>query len=165
MFLFPWLDWGIDISDFEKIDFLGHGRFLAFSAPCKSDFLTWGIILRAQLKVPRVKILKIFFSEFFKKFLKFPKRTSYDHDVVVSQKSIFLEKTNLRTSTWQRHCPSPISYWRDMFIHYAKIVTNCHWYVCHFELICSNILFDAKEQVTKMLLDFSCLLLLSKIFI
>ena len=24
MFLFPWLDWGIDISDFEKIDFLGH---------------------------------------------------------------------------------------------------------------------------------------------
>ena len=56
MFLFPWLDWGIDISDFEKIDFLGHGRFLAFSAPCKSDFLTWAIILRAPLKVPRVKI-------------------------------------------------------------------------------------------------------------
>ena len=22
IFLFPWLDWGIDISDFEKIDFL-----------------------------------------------------------------------------------------------------------------------------------------------
>ena len=73
MFLFPWLDWGIDISDFEKIDFLGHGRFLAFSAPCKSDFLTWAIILRAPLKVPRVKILKNFFSEIFKKFLKFRK--------------------------------------------------------------------------------------------
>ena len=29
MFLFPWLDSGIDISDFEKIDFLGHERFLA----------------------------------------------------------------------------------------------------------------------------------------
>ena len=33
MSLFPWLDWGIDISDFEKIDFLGHERFWAFSAP------------------------------------------------------------------------------------------------------------------------------------
>ena len=61
MFLFPWLDWGIDISDFEKIDLLGHGRFLAFSAPCRSDFLTWAIILRGPLKVPRVKILKNFF--------------------------------------------------------------------------------------------------------
>ena len=73
MFLFPWLDWGIDISDFEKIDFLGHERFWAFSAPCKRDFLTLGAILRGPLKVPRVKILKNFFSEIFKKFLKFPK--------------------------------------------------------------------------------------------
>ena len=38
MFLFPLLDWGIDMSDFEKIDFLGHGLmgdfwvFLAFFA-------------------------------------------------------------------------------------------------------------------------------------
>jgi len=27
MFLFPWFDWGDDISDFEKIDFLAHGPF------------------------------------------------------------------------------------------------------------------------------------------
>ena len=33
MFLFPWLDWGIDISDFEKIDFLGHGAILGCSQP------------------------------------------------------------------------------------------------------------------------------------
>ena len=33
MFLFPWLDWGIDISDFEKIDCLGHGRFLGVPSP------------------------------------------------------------------------------------------------------------------------------------
>ena len=58
MFLFPWLDWGIDISDFEKIDFLDHERFLAFSAPWKRDFLTLGAILRGPLKVPRVKIWK-----------------------------------------------------------------------------------------------------------
>ena len=68
MFPFPWLDWGIDICDFEKIDFLGHGRFLAFSAPGQADFLTWGTILRAPLKVPRVKILKKVFSEFSKNF-------------------------------------------------------------------------------------------------
>ena len=24
VFLFPWLDWGIDILDFEKIDFFGR---------------------------------------------------------------------------------------------------------------------------------------------
>ena len=97
MFLFPWLDWGIDISDFEKIDFLGHGRFLAFSAPCKSDFLTWGIILRAPLKVPRVKILKNFFVGIFQKISKVTKNifwASYDH--VVAHKSIFWEKTQKR---------------------------------------------------------------------
>jgi preprotein translocase subunit SecF len=33
MFLFPGLDWGIDISGFEKIDFLTHEQFLAFLAP------------------------------------------------------------------------------------------------------------------------------------
>ena len=33
MFLFPWLDWGIDISDFEKIDVLAHGRFLGVTSP------------------------------------------------------------------------------------------------------------------------------------
>ena len=39
MFLFPWLDWGIDISDFEKIDFLAHEPYLAFLAPWKGAFL------------------------------------------------------------------------------------------------------------------------------
>ena len=33
MFLFPWLDWGIDISDLKKIDFLGHGAILGCSQP------------------------------------------------------------------------------------------------------------------------------------
>ena len=32
-FLFLWLDWGIDISDFEKIDFLGRGAILGCSQP------------------------------------------------------------------------------------------------------------------------------------
>ena len=38
IFLFPWLDWGIDISDFEKIDFLGHGRFSGVPSPWAGSF-------------------------------------------------------------------------------------------------------------------------------
>ena len=38
MFLFPWLDWCMDILDFEKIDFLSHEPFLAISAPKKPHF-------------------------------------------------------------------------------------------------------------------------------
>ena len=38
MFLFPWLDWGIDISDFEKINFLGHGAFLGIPSPWAGCF-------------------------------------------------------------------------------------------------------------------------------
>merc|ERR1711954_192598 len=39
MFLFAWLDWGIDISDFEKIDFFGSwGDFRVFPAPGQADF-------------------------------------------------------------------------------------------------------------------------------
>ena len=33
MFLFPWLDWGITILDFEKIDFLAHGQFWGVPSP------------------------------------------------------------------------------------------------------------------------------------
>ena len=40
MFLFPCLDWCIDILDFEKIDFLSHEPFLAFSAPPKTHIFT-----------------------------------------------------------------------------------------------------------------------------
>ena len=39
MFLFPWLDCGIDISVFGKIDFLTHEQFLSFLVPWKGAFL------------------------------------------------------------------------------------------------------------------------------
>ena len=47
MFLFPWFDWGDDISDFEKIDFLGHERFLGVPSSwagwfCAAATLTQG---------------------------------------------------------------------------------------------------------------------------
>ena len=39
MFLFPWLDWGDDISDFEKFDFLEGQPILSVSSPCRSDLI------------------------------------------------------------------------------------------------------------------------------
>ena len=36
VFLFPRLDWGIDISDFEKIDFLGHVAIFGLFSPLKT---------------------------------------------------------------------------------------------------------------------------------
>ena len=39
MFLFLWLDWGDDISDFEKIDFLASQAILSVSSPCRSDLI------------------------------------------------------------------------------------------------------------------------------
>ena len=36
--LFPWSDWGDDISNFEKIDFLGHGRILGVPSPWAGSF-------------------------------------------------------------------------------------------------------------------------------
>ena len=38
MFLFPRLDWDIDISDFEKIDFVAHEPYLAFFSLMKRSF-------------------------------------------------------------------------------------------------------------------------------
>ena len=76
MFLFPWLDWGnvIDISDFEKINFFGHERFLAFSVPWKRDFFDIGNYFEESTKsVQGENFEKKNFSEFFRKFLKFEK--------------------------------------------------------------------------------------------
>ena len=39
MFLSSWSDWGIDISDFEKINFMNHERLLGVSAAGQADFL------------------------------------------------------------------------------------------------------------------------------
>ena len=36
VFLFPRLDWGIDISDFEKIDFLVHVAIFGLFSPLKT---------------------------------------------------------------------------------------------------------------------------------
>ena len=67
MFLFPWLDWGIDISDFEKIDFLGHERFLAFSAPWKRVFFDIGGYFEGPIKNAQGKNFEIFFLGIFQK--------------------------------------------------------------------------------------------------
>ena len=42
MFLFPWLDWGNDISNFEKSIFWVMDDFEVFLAPVQTNFLHWG---------------------------------------------------------------------------------------------------------------------------
>ena len=79
MFLFPWLDCGIDISVFEKIDFLDHKQFLPFSAPWKGAFLgsqvkfrphSGGVEYSTSIKIfifkkPNVSAFKCRVSRFF----------------------------------------------------------------------------------------------------
>ena len=72
MFLFPWLDSGIDISDFENIDFLGHGAILGCSQPlarlifCISDTYAMG------QKIFKKYGMKKNFEKFLEKHLSFP---------------------------------------------------------------------------------------------
>ena len=73
MFLFPWLDWGIDISDFEKIDFLGvMSDFWPFQ-PTAGAIFDSEDLQSIGLRVAQKKNFEEFFSEVFKKFLSFPK--------------------------------------------------------------------------------------------
>ena len=60
-FLFLWLSWGIDISDFKKIDFLTHGRFsefLAISPPENDIFCS-----RDNMKIPLEKAQNVNFEK------------------------------------------------------------------------------------------------------
>ena len=63
MFLFPWLDWGNDISDFEKIDFLAGQAILSVFSTLQKWFFTLGTFSQLGLESPRRKILKKIFSE------------------------------------------------------------------------------------------------------
>ena len=91
MFLFPWLDWGNNISDFENIDFLAGQAIWSVFSILQGQFLTLGTFSKFRLESPRRKF-KFFFGNF--------QRTSelsknlfwafFDH--VVSQKLIFWNK-------------------------------------------------------------------------
>ena len=72
MFLFPWLDWGIDISDFEKIDFLGHGAILRCSQPLSRLILNMNGTYVGGQKIFKRCGMKNFFEKFLEKLLNFP---------------------------------------------------------------------------------------------
>ena len=63
MFLFPWLDWGDDISDFEKIDFWAHGRFWGVPSPWEGWFFALATLASVGRKISK--------SVVWKKFLNF----------------------------------------------------------------------------------------------
>ena len=95
MFLFPWLDWGIDISDCEKIDFLGHGRFWGVPSPWAGWFFAAATLTPLGRKLIFQKVW------YTKKFWKIFRKTSqlsrnifwacWDH--IVAQKSLASKKS------------------------------------------------------------------------
>ena len=68
MFLFPWLDWGIDISDFEKIEFLGHGAILGCSQPLGRLILNINDTYVGEQKIFKKCVMKKVLKNFLKKF-------------------------------------------------------------------------------------------------
>ena len=72
MCIFPWLDWGIDISDFEKIDFLGHGAILGCSQPLGRFILNSSDTYAIGQKIFKKCGMKKLFEKFLEKLLSFP---------------------------------------------------------------------------------------------
>ena len=72
MFLFPWLDWGIDISDFERIDFLGHGAILGCSQPLGRLILNSNDTYVVGQKIFKKCGMKKKFEKILEKLLSFP---------------------------------------------------------------------------------------------
>ena len=90
MFLFPWLDWGNDISDFEKIDFLGSWAIFGLLSPLQQWFFDMGDNFEGPIKSAQCENFEKDFSGIFQKISKVSKNiiwASCDH--VVAQKSIF----------------------------------------------------------------------------
>ena len=58
MILFPWLDWDIDISDFEKIDFLGHRRFSGVPSPWAGSFFASATLKLLGRKISKSAVRK-----------------------------------------------------------------------------------------------------------
>ena len=93
MFLFPWLDWGIDISDFGKIEFLTHKPFLAFSALWKRAFLDPQVKFRADYggveysDVPEFFFWKLIISAFKRRIWNFYITPRYDNPAISLKKS------------------------------------------------------------------------------
>ena len=89
MFLFQWLDWGIDISDFEKTIFWVMSDFWPSQPPAKVIF-DMRDNFEGPIKSAQGENFEKFFSGTFQKISKVSKNifwASCDH--VVAQKSIF----------------------------------------------------------------------------
>ena len=118
MFLFPWLDWGIDISDFEKIDFLAHEPYLAFLAPWKGAFLGPQVEFRPHSGgVEYSTCLKIFI--FWKYNVSaFKWRVEYFYTTLNKKKRLVYEKTPKK--------PPSVGFWLARL--YLKDVLKDVWF-------------------------------------
>ena len=73
MFLFPWLDWGNDISDFEKIDFWGVMSDFWLCQPTAGAIFDSGDLQSIGLRVAQKKNFEKFFFGNFQKTSKLSK--------------------------------------------------------------------------------------------
>ena len=72
MFLFPCLDWCIDISAFEKVDFLARGVILKCSRPLDRLILNSSDTYAGRQKIFKKCGMKKTFEIFIEKLLIFP---------------------------------------------------------------------------------------------
>ena len=72
MFLFPWFDWGDDISDFEKSIFWPMSHFGVFPATGQADFLPQRHLRHWAENFQKMWYEKKIFEIFFEKLLSFP---------------------------------------------------------------------------------------------
>ena len=125
MFLFPWLDWCIDISDFEKLIFWVMSGFWHFQPPENVLFWHWSLFSGPHWEGPGWNFSIFFFFGIFQKISKVSKNifwASYDH--VVAQKSIFWTKISKKVA---KTLPPPLfTFCRDIVISSIK---NLHIFV------------------------------------
>ena len=124
MFLFPWLHWGIDISDFEKIDFLAHEPYLAFLASWKGVFLGPQVEFRPHSGgVEYSTCLKIFI--FWKYNVSaFKWRVERFSTTLKEKKRLVYEKKAKKTTL--RHFLTGASLIMKKFIFFKKYIRGDH---------------------------------------
>ena len=134
MFLFPWLDWGDDISDFEKIDFLADGRFWGVPSPWEGWFLALATLASVGRKFSKSVVWKKFFEKFLEKLLSFPK-IYFGHAGTTPLFFFFQIAIFLRTGPFALFHSKPNPTFLFLYRRHIRQINEHHiWFVSNFQL-------------------------------